>query len=63
MPRRTTNPSAPFQTIPRATEITGLSQRYLRDGVKAGSVPHVRSGSVVLINVPSLLRKLGATPE
>ena len=51
----------PFLNIERACEVTGLSQYYLRNGCKDGSVPHVRSGRVYLINVPALLRQLGVT--
>lgn len=58
MPRRTRNDSAPFQTVPNACRLTGLSQKFLRDGCKSGTVPHVRSGSVYLVNVPALLRSL-----
>lgn len=50
----------PFVTIERACEVTGLSQSYLRRGVKDGSVPHVKSGRVYLVNIPALLRDLGA---
>ena len=63
MPKRTRNDTAAFQTVPNACRLTGLSQRYLRDGCKAGTVPHVRSGRVFLINVPALLRSLGASTE
>ena len=64
MPRkRMADPAAPFQTIPNACRITGLSQNFLRSGCKDGTVPHVRSGQVYLVNVPALLRKLGATME
>ena len=52
------NDAAPFQRIPDACRITGLSQYFLRSGCKDGSVPHVRSGNVYLVNVPALLRKL-----
>ena len=52
------NDAAPFQRIKDATRITGLSQHYLREGCKAGTVPHVMSGNVYLINVPALLRTL-----
>ena len=51
--------SAPFQKIPDACRITGLSQYYLRQGCKAGTVPHVKSGPTYYINVPALLEKLG----
>ena len=50
----------PFLSIERACEVTGLSQYYLRNGCRSGEVPHVKSGRVYLINVPALLRKLGA---
>lgn len=53
----------PFQTIKNAATTTGLSQHYLRAGVKAGTVPHVKSGRCIKINVPALLRQLGVTVE
>lgn len=53
--------SPPFQKIKQASEITGLSQYYLRRGCKDGSIPHICSGHVYLINIPALLQKLGAT--
>lgn len=52
----------PFQKIADAATITGLSQYFLRQGCRDGSVPHVKSGSVYFVNVPALLRKLGAEP-
>lgn len=58
MPKRLVKLDAPFQTIPNATRITGLSQSYLRSGCKSGTVPHVMSGNVYLVNIPALLRKL-----
>ena len=50
----------PFLNIERACEVTGLSQYYLRNGCKSGTVPHVKSGRVYLINIPALLKQLGA---
>lgn len=55
----TTN-TAPFQKIGEACKTTGLSQYFLRRGCKEGTVPHINSGGVYYINVPALLRKLGA---
>lgn len=52
--------NTPFLKIGAASKATGLSQYYLRRGCRDGSVPHVMSGSVYLVNVPALLRKLGA---
>lgn len=54
------NRDQPFQRIPQACATTGLSQHFLREGCKAGTVPHIKSGSSYLINVPALLRQLGA---
>ena len=51
---------APFQKIPEAARTTGLSTYFLRHGVRDGSVPHIKSGTVYLVNVPALLRKLDA---
>lgn len=51
----------PFQKIPEACKTTGLSQYFLRAGCRDGSIPHVKSGTVYLINVPKLLRQLGVT--
>lgn len=50
----------PFQKIADAVKTTGLSAYYLRQGCRDGSVPHVKSGSVYFVNIPALLRKLGA---
>lgn len=58
--RQTTEP--PFQRISDACRTTGLSMHYLRKGCRDGSVPHVLSGNTFYVNVPALLRKLGATP-
>ena len=50
----------PFQKIQQAAKTTGLYTYFLRCGVKNGTVPHIKSGTVYLINIPALLRKLGA---
>ena len=52
----------PFQKISDAVQSTGLSAFYLRNGCRDGTVPHIRSGRVLYINVPALLRQLGADP-
>lgn len=46
--------------IREASAVTGLSQYYLRRGCRDGSIPHILSGTVYFVNVPSLLRKLDA---
>ncbi|MGI5963803.1 MAG: hypothetical protein ACOX7N_08865 [Lawsonibacter sp.] len=55
--------TTPFQKIPEACKTTGLSQYFLRKGCRDGSIPCVKSGTVYLVNVPALLRKLGVIPE
>lgn len=52
--------SPPFQKLVDAGKTTGLSVRFLRNGCKAGTVPHIKSGRVYYVNVPSLLAQLGA---
>lgn len=54
------NHGAQYQKIREACATTGLSQYYLRNGCKDGSIPHVKSGGVYYINVPALLKKLEA---
>lgn len=46
---------APFQRIPAACRITGLSQSFLRAGCKDGTVPHLKSGNTYYVNVQALL--------
>ncbi len=54
---------APFQKIAEACKTTGLSQYFLRKGCKEGTIPHIKSGETYYINVPALLRQLGAVDE
>ena len=63
MRKNKSDPSAPFQKIVDACRITGLSQYFLRQGCKEGSIPHIKSGQTYYINVPELLRQLGAVRE
>lgn len=53
----------PFMKIKDAAKVTGLSMYYLRNGCKDGSVPHVKSGTVYLVNMPRLLEKLDALEQ
>lgn len=48
----------PFQKIAEACKSTGLSQYYLRQGCKNGTVPHIKSGGVYYVNVPALMEEL-----
>ena len=59
--RRTVDLSAPFQTIDNTSRITGLSRKYIRQGVKSGRIPYVRAGdgnSPYMVNIPLLLKQL-----
>lgn len=62
-PKSSYNPAAPFQTIPHASRSTGLSQFYLREGCKTGTVPHIKCGNTYQINIPLLIQKLNAESE
>lgn len=53
-----TKTSTPFMKIGAASMATGLSQYFLRQGCKNGTVPHIKSGTVYLVNVAKLLRQL-----
>ena len=48
----------PFLRIPDACKATGLSQFALRRGCKDGTVPHIKAGTVYLVDVEALLKKL-----
>lgn len=41
----------PYQKIPEACKSTGLSQYFLRNGCKNGTIPHVKSGPTYYIDV------------
>ena len=53
---------APFMKIKDACAATGISQYRLSAFCKRGFAPHIRSGTVYLIDVPRLLEKLREAP-
>lgn len=55
------NEQTPFLKIKAAAKATGLSTYYLRKGCNDGSIPCIRSGQTIYVNVPALLKKLGAS--
>lgn len=63
MPKRNVDLSAPFQTLPNACRLTGLSTSFLRQGCRDGRVPHIKAGSTFLVNVPLLLQRLNEESE
>lgn len=50
--------SKPFQTIKEAVMSTGLSEHFLRTGIKEGKIPVVRSGKKCFVNVPKMMEQL-----
>lgn len=52
------NPNAAYQPIRAACRITGLSQYHLRNGCRAGTIPHILCGQAYYIHMPSLLAML-----
>ena len=56
--RHTININPPFQSVYDTVKTTGLSRYYLQAGIKDGSVPYIRSGRRILVNVPMLLDRL-----
>lgn len=52
------DPAKPFQSIAHASRTTGISQYALRRGCRDGSLPHIRSGTSYLLNVPLLMKQL-----
>lgn len=57
-PRTTADGDAPFATIAAAARRTGLSQYYLRERARSGSIPVLRSGTAYMICIPKLLEQL-----
>nr|AHF27194.1 hypothetical protein [uncultured bacterium Contig1777] len=48
----------PFQSIKDAARTTGLSVHFLRTEIKKGTIPIVKAGVKVYVNIPRLLEKL-----
>lgn len=48
----------PFQKISEASKTTGLSQYFLRQGCRDGSIPHIKSGTVYLVNIAINLERI-----
>lgn len=60
---RAQSANPPFQKIEDAVRTTGLSAYYLRRGCRNGSIPCVRSGRTIYVNVQALLRRFAAEAE
>lgn len=48
----------PFQTIKETVRSTGLSEHFLRTGIKEGRIPVVRSGKKCFVNIQKMLEQL-----
>ena len=55
--------NTPYMGIKDACRATGLSQYYLRNICRSGYAPHIKSGTVYMINVPALLEKLNTESQ
>lgn len=55
---RVINKDAVFQSIRGAAEITGISAKAIREGCKAGKIPHVRVGADYRVDMPNFLALL-----
>lgn len=47
-----------YQSIKDTVKVTGLSEHRIRQLLKAGTLPHTKSGSKVYVNIPKLLEML-----
>lgn len=59
MDRKTIDINRPmFLPIKEAVKVTGLSEYHFRQNLKAGKIPHIRSGNKILVNMPRLFEML-----
>lgn len=63
MRKKSIDYNAVFQPIRGASEITGLSQRFIRDGCKSGWIPHILCGTDYRVNMPLFLKQLNTNCE
>lgn len=50
--------NAVYQSIKETVKTTGLSEHFLRNLLKESKLPHIKSGTKVMVNVPRLLAQL-----
>lgn len=55
---RAVNKDAVFQPIRGAAEITGISSKAIREGCRAGRIPHIRVGADYRVDMPNFLALL-----
>lgn len=47
-----------FVSIKEAVKITGLSEYFIRQNLKAGKIPHIKTGNKIMLNMPRLEAEL-----
>lgn len=47
-----------FVSKQEAMRITGCSDWFMKEGIKAGRIPHIRNGRRILIDLPLFLEQL-----
>lgn len=47
-----------FMKLTDACRTTGLSNKFLRQGCKNGTIPHIMVGNRYYVNIPALLAQL-----
>lgn len=52
-----------FVTVKQAVKSTGLSEHFIRDGLKNGRIPHLKVGVKYLINLPQFVEWLNAESQ
>ena len=50
----------PYQSIEKTADLLGLSPYFLRQGIRAGWIPHIRCGVKAMINLPKLIEILNS---
>lgn len=50
----------PYVSVREAVRITGLSERFIRDGVRACRIPHIMAGKKAMIAIHAFLEQLDA---
>lgn len=49
-----------FVTVKQAVKSTGLSEHFIREGLRNGRIPHLKVGVKYLINLPQFVEWLNA---
>ena len=52
-----------FYSVTEVQRITGLSKHVIRNGIKSGKVPYIKSGNKYLINYPKYAEILNQESE